>query len=54
MTLEDMHYTEFRAKVYELIDKALRLSTDPLCDSVHIDMEDDIDEFMTLLKGGWG
>ena len=41
-----MHYTEFRSRVYALIDLAEQYKEDPEKSSVHIELEDDIDQLL--------
>jgi len=47
-----MHYTEFRARVYAILDLYEELSNDPYVDSPRINLEDTIDQLMIdVLKG---
>jgi len=41
-----MHYTEFRARIYSIIDRALSLVDDPNIDSIHEDADDSIDDLL--------
>ena len=45
--MTSMHYTEFRARIYAIIDRALEASLDGNVDSIHEDADDSIDELMT-------
>ena len=41
--IETMRYTDFRLEMYALIDEAIKASTNPHVDSIHIHMDDAID-----------
>mgnify|MGYP006863447375 CR=1 FL=1 len=45
-----MHYTEFRARIYIIIDRALEAAEDYTVDSVHEDADDAIDQLLVDLK----